>query len=47
MQRMGHPSPRAALIYQHTIRDRGETIAAAMKEVFVSTRRRGRARYDS
>ena len=30
MERMGHSSPRAALIYQHATRDRDEAIAAAM-----------------
>ena len=30
MERMGHSSPRAALIYQHATRERNETIAAAM-----------------
>jgi integrase len=30
MQRMGHSSSRAAMIYQHASRDRDEAIAAAM-----------------
>jgi integrase len=38
MERMGHSSTRAALIYQHATRDRDEAIAAAMGEVFASVR---------
>jgi len=30
MERMGHSSSRAALIYQHASRDRDEAIAAAL-----------------
>ena len=30
MARMGHASPRAALIYQHATRDRGVVIAKAL-----------------
>jgi integrase len=41
MERMGHSSPRAALIYQHATRERDEAIAAAMGEVFASSRRKG------
>jgi integrase len=41
MERMGHSSPRTALIYQHATRDRDEAIAAAMGEVFTSARRKG------
>jgi len=32
MSRMGHASPRAALIYQHATRERDEVIAAALSE---------------
>jgi integrase len=41
MERMGHSSPRAALIYQHATRERDEAIAAAMGQVFASSRRKG------
>ena len=41
MERMGHSSPRAALIYQHATRDRDEAIAAAIGEVFTTAKRRG------
>lgn len=41
MERMGHSSPRAALIYQHATRERDQAIAAAMGEVFASARRKG------
>lgn len=33
MTRMGHSSPRAALIYQHTVADRDQAIAAALSEL--------------
>ena len=33
MSRMGHASPRAALIYQHATRDRDAAIASALSEV--------------
>ena len=33
MSRMGHSSPRAALIYQHATQDRDAEIAAALSEV--------------
>jgi integrase len=33
MARMGHASPRAALIYQHATRDRDQAIAAALGEL--------------
>ncbi len=33
MARMGHASPRAALIYQHATRDRDEVIAAALGDL--------------
>ena len=35
MERMGHSSPRAALIYQHATRERDEAIAAGMGKVLV------------
>ena len=44
MERMGHTSTRAALIYQHATRERDETIAAAMGEVLASVRRKGPVR---
>jgi hypothetical protein len=44
MERMGHSSPRAMLIYQHVTRERDEAIVAAMGEVFASTRRKGTTR---
>jgi hypothetical protein len=44
MERMGHSSPRAALIYQHATRDRDEAIAEAMGEVFTTARRKGTAK---
>jgi hypothetical protein len=33
MARMGHSSPRAALIYQHATSDRDQAIAAALSEL--------------
>ncbi|HSH58980.1 MAG TPA: hypothetical protein VK988_04930 [Acidimicrobiales bacterium] len=33
MARMGHSSPRAALIYQHATRDRDEAIASALSDL--------------
>ena len=44
MERMGHTSTRAAMIYQHATRERDEAIAAAMGEVLASVRRRGASR---
>ena len=41
MERMGHASPRAALIYQHATRERDEVIASAMGEAFVSAQWKG------
>jgi hypothetical protein len=41
MERMGHTSTRAALIYQHATSERDEAIAAAMGEVLASVRRKG------
>jgi Phage integrase family len=43
MERMGHSSTRAALIYQHATRERDEAIAAGMGQVFASARRKGAA----
>ena len=44
MERMGHTSPRARLIYQHATRQRDEAIAAAMGQVLASVRRKGTTR---
>jgi hypothetical protein len=33
MARMGHASPRAALIYQHATSERDQVIAAALSEL--------------
>jgi integrase len=44
MERMGHSSTRAALIYQHATRERDEAIAAGMGQVFASARRKGAAK---
>ena len=41
MERMGHSSTRAALIYQHATRERDEAIATAMGELFATARRKG------
>ena len=41
MERMGHSSTRAALIYQHATRERDEAIAAGMGQVFASARQKG------
>ena len=41
MERVGHSSPRATLIYQHATRERDEAIAAAMGEGFASFRWKG------
>ncbi len=38
MSRMGHASPRAALIYQHASRERDEVIAAALSDVISRTK---------
>jgi integrase len=37
MSRMGHASPRAALIYQHASQDRDAVIAAALSDVIEKT----------
>jgi integrase len=39
MERMGHSSTRAAMIYQHATRERDDAIAAAMGQALVSVRR--------
>lgn len=41
MERMGHSSPRAALIYQHATRERDELIAAGMGKALTQARRTG------
>jgi len=42
MSRMGHASPRAALIYQHATHDRDAVIAAALSDlVREATHKRG------
>jgi integrase len=38
MTRMGHASPRAALIYQHASLDRDRVIAQALGEAFKTVR---------
>lgn len=42
MRRMGHASPRAALIYQHATRTRDDAIAAALGEVIDQHQNRSR-----
>lgn len=44
MERMGHTSPRAALIYQHATRERDEAIAAGMGRLLAQGRRQSKAR---
>ena len=44
MERMGHTSTRAALIYQHATRERDEAIAAAMGDALATVRRKGPTR---
>ena len=39
MERMGHSSTRAALIYQHATRERDQAIATAMGQLFASARK--------
>ena len=41
MERMGHSSPRAALIYQHATRERDQKIAAGMGRLFTEARNAG------
>ena len=38
MARMGHASPRVALIYQHATQDRDEAIARALGELIEPVR---------
>jgi len=40
MERMGHSSSRAALIYQHATRERDEVIASALGEAMARGRRK-------
>jgi integrase len=44
MERMGHSSTRAALIYQHATRERDEAIARAMGELLATARGKGTAK---
>jgi hypothetical protein len=39
MERMGHSSPRAALIYLHATRERDQKIAAGMGKAFADARK--------
>ena len=39
MERMGHSSPRAALIYQHATRERDQKIAAGMGKLFAEAKK--------
>jgi integrase len=39
MARMGHASPRAALIYQHATSKRDQVVAAAMNQEIIAARR--------
>ena len=39
VERMGHSSPRAALIYQHATRERDQKIAAGMGSLFADAKR--------
>jgi hypothetical protein len=41
MERMGHSSPPAALIYLHATRDRDKKIAAGMGKLFKDTTKKG------
>jgi integrase len=43
MERMGHSSARAALIYQHATRERDEVIAAGMGKMLTQARRKAQA----
>ena len=43
MERMGHSSPRAALIYLHATRERDQKIAAGMGKDFADAKKRPRA----
>jgi hypothetical protein len=42
MSRMGHASPRAALIYQHATKDRDAVIASALSKIIVEGMRETR-----
>ena len=42
MERMGHPSSRAALIYQHATQERDEAIAAGMGKLLRQARRKAK-----
>ena len=39
MERMGHSSPRAALIYMHATRERDQTIAKGMGKLFADAKK--------
>ena len=39
MERMGHSSTRAALIYLHATRERDEAIAAGMGQLFTNAKK--------
>jgi hypothetical protein len=39
MERMGHSSPRAALICQHATRERDQKIAAGMGKLFTAAKK--------
>lgn len=39
MERMGHSSPRAALIYLHATRERDKKIAAGMGKAFAAAKK--------
>jgi hypothetical protein len=39
MERMGHSSPRAALIYLHATRERDQKIAAGMGKAFTDAKK--------
>jgi integrase len=47
MERMGHSSPRAALIYLHATRERDQKIAAGMGKEFADAKRASRARVNA
>jgi hypothetical protein len=44
MERMGHSSPRAALIYLHVTRERDQKIAAGMGKLFAEAKTRSAKR---
>ncbi len=43
MERMGHSSPRAALIYLHATRERDQKIAAGMGRLFAEAKKEHQA----